>query len=830
MKIGRFRFDSSKSLLIECDDTCHSLLNLPHTDNLRHLSTMLIQARVKNSPYHNLAQLHDAIEMALRLGEAYVELVTNAKCYLTNLNSTTGENIVEGKITQCDLYESDDKSHSLFDKEFLYRILFEQASVGVVVRGVGKEEIYQINDQYLSLLGRTKRDMGSFTFREVTHSGDQEVHDRLEQRMIKNELREYSVHKRYMRPDGTWIWALVTCRALWVPGQKPNAIIAIAQDVTEHKTTQLVQSFIAAKSSYADDHTFLQALCDFMVDEVLLGATIHITENTNSRNKKVQSILASSGPRAFSPSTTLEFPAYVVTQERNSAFRVRSKLKLEEDKSFSLSAKSVLSWMMDGQKRLGLIIIEPASDSQALICEVIISTITPTVRADFIEKRNRVQIWNQANYDSLTEIPNRRYIYSIVETEINRIQRAGGMAALFLLDLDNFKEVNDTAGHIIGDKLLQLVANRLSHLIRESDYLARLGGDEFVILFTNVDQTSHLTKMVEKIQDQLNTEFIIDTHSYFIGSSIGIAMIPDDGAEVDRVFVCADQAMYRAKELGKNQHSFFSKELNEQLQRRTQISRALRTAIEQDQLSLVFQPIFDLKALRFTKAEALLRWQHPDMGIISPDEFIPIAETTGLIHSIGDWVFSQAIEKLSLLHESYDRDFQICINKSPVQFQAYDKNYDYSKWLEILKIHGISPRAVIIEITENVFIDKTPDVASTIQKMRNEGFQFALDDFGSGYSSLGYLRTLGVDYLKIDQQFIRTMSEGSEDVSLCRAIIAMAHELGISVVAEGVETSLQYELLRELDAEYLQGYFLSKPVPFEALMQCLTNGDASTSG
>lgn len=822
MKIGRFRFDSAKSIVVECDDTCLAILNLPKTDEMRHLSTMLIQTKVKPSAHHNFAQLHDAIELAIRLGEAYAELANGSKCYLTNLNNALDQTVIEGKITDCGSLDRDDESQSFFNKEFLYRILFEQASVGVVVRGViGQEKIYQINDQYLTLLGRTKNDLGKFIFREITHPSDQDIHDRLEQRMIKNEIRECSVHKRYMRADGTWLWALVTCRALWVPGQPPNAIIAIAQDVTEYKTTQLVQSFIASKPNYADNHAFLQALCTFLVDEVLLGSTVHITENFDSEDKKIQSIIASAGKRVLSPSTSLEFPASVATQDRSTAFRLRGKLKLENDESLWLSSKSVLNWIMDGQRKLGMLIIEPANDTHASICEVIISTIMPTIRAEFIEKRNRMQIWKQANYDALTNIPNRRYIYSIVDTEINRIQRSSGLAAIFLLDLDNFKEVNDTAGHIIGDKLLQLVANRLKGLIRESDYLARLGGDEFVILFTNIDKTFHLSKMVEKIQAQLNTEFVIDSHSYFIGSSIGIAMIPDDGDEVDKLFVCADQAMYRAKKQGKNQHSFFSTELNDQLQRRAKISRALRTAIDEDQLFLVFQPILNLKTQRFTKAEALIRWQHPELGMISPDEFIPIAESTGLIHSIGDWVFSQAIGKLAILHDTYSKDFQICINKSPVQFQVHDKYYDYSKWLEILAQHQVTPSAVVVEITENVFIDKAPDVANIIHEMQSEGFQFALDDFGSGYSSLGYLRSLGVDYLKIDQQFIRTMTEDSDDMTLCKAIIAMAHELGIDVVAEGVETSLQYKLISELDAEYLQGYFLSKPLSFEDLNICL---------
>lgn len=434
MKVGRFRFDSATSVVTECDDICLSLLNLPKTDDMRHLSTMLIQTKVKHSAYHNLAFLHDAIELALKLGEAYVELCNDSKCYLTSLNDTLGQTVIEGKITDCDALETDDNK-SLFNKEFLYRILFEQASVGVVVRAViGQEKIYQINDQYLNLLGRTKNDLGKFTFREITHPEDQEIHDRLEKRMLKNEIRECSVHKRYMRTDGTWMWALVTCRALWVPGEKPNAIIAIAQDVTEYKTTQLVQSFIASKSSYADDYVFLQALCDFLCDEVLLGASVHITENLDSLDKKIQSIITSAGQNALPHLTTLEFPASIVTQESAAAFRLRGKPKFEPGKTFSLSSKSVLNWIMDGQKRLGLIIIEPASDSHTSICEVIISTIIPTIRAEFIEKRNRQQIWKQANFDALTDIPNRRYIYSIVGAEMSRIQRSGGMAAIFLLD------------------------------------------------------------------------------------------------------------------------------------------------------------------------------------------------------------------------------------------------------------------------------------------------------------------------------------------------------------------------------------------------------------
>ncbi|GAA3933554.1 sensor domain-containing protein [Litoribacillus peritrichatus] len=422
-------------------------------------------------------------------------------------------------------------------------------------------------------------------------------------------------------------------------------------------------------------------------------------------------------------------------------------------------------------------------------------------------------IWQQANYDNLTALPNRAMFLDRFEQEVVRGKRSGDACALLFIDLDHFKEVNDTLGHNVGDQLLVEAAMRILMVIRESDTVGRFGGDEFIVMLTNIADPSSVERVATAIVDTLSKPFNLNDEVVFISASIGIAMSPNDSVHVDELFKFADQAMYEAKTQGRNRHSFFTASMQESATRQRKLIKDLRGALEQEQLEVYYQPIIDLKSEEIYKAEALIRWHHPEYGFVSPVEFIPLAEETGLIIEIGEWVFQQAVNQVKEWRRLINPDFQLSVNKSPVQFHQETP----SNWAESLSRSGLSGNAITIEITEGLLLESDQSVKDQIESFHVAGIQVALDDFGTGYSSLSYLKKFDIDCLKIDQAFVRNMEEGSEEHILCEAIIVMAHKLGIKVVAEGIETEQQKVLLVSAGCDYGQGYYFAKPVEAKML-------------
>jgi len=426
-------------------------------------------------------------------------------------------------------------------------------------------------------------------------------------------------------------------------------------------------------------------------------------------------------------------------------------------------------------------------------------------------------IWKQANFDQLTELPNRQKFYEYFASEIKAAHREQKKAALLFIDLDRFKEVNDSFGHSVGDALLVEVAKRLNSCVRESDAVARFSGDEFTILLCRLDTSSIITRIVQDILEKLQVPFIIGTEVMYVSASIGITLYPDDGADRESLLRNADQAMYQAKRSGRNRSSFFTQDLQDAAQNRIRIANELRDVLSKSELQLLYQPIVALATGSIHKAEALIRWQHPEHGLVSPDAFIPIAEETGTIHEIGNWVFYQAAQQVAKWRLLLAPDFQISINKSPVQFQIANNTHDH--WHKYLKEKGVDGGSIIIEITEGMLLDSDESVQRQLDEFSCAGMQIALDDFGTGFSSLAYLQKFDIDYIKIDKSFVQTLLPSSKSLALCKAIIMMAHALGMKVVAEGIETEEQKELLTSIACDYGQGYLFSKPVEVSAFEQ-----------
>nr|WP_202419605.1 EAL domain-containing protein [Pseudoduganella guangdongensis] len=436
------------------------------------------------------------------------------------------------------------------------------------------------------------------------------------------------------------------------------------------------------------------------------------------------------------------------------------------------------------------------------------------------KKETEALIWQQANFDTLTQLPNRRMFLDRLQHDILKSRRDGTRIAILFIDLDHFKEVNDTLGHHQGDVLLVEAARRIGACVRQSDTVSRLGGDEFTVILPELAEVDRVEGIAQHIIDSLRMPFQLGQEQAFISASIGITIYPDDAGNMDDLLKHADQAMYAAKGAGRNRFSYFTPALQVAALNRMRLTNDLRGALKGNQLKLYFQPIVHLQSGKVHKAEALIRWEHPQRGMVSPLEFIPLAEASGLIVDIGEWVFRESAQWVKRWRQEVHPNFQVSLNQSPLEFQR--ERGSYAEWLAHLQQIGVPGESIVVEITEGLLLDASANVTDKLLQLRDAGIQVALDDFGTGYSSLSYLKKFDIDYLKIDRSFTRNLAPDSSDMALSDAIIVMAHKLGLSVIAEGVETTEQRDLLAGAGCDYGQGYLFARPLPatdFDALLR-----------
>jgi diguanylate cyclase (GGDEF)-like protein/PAS domain S-box-containing protein len=441
------------------------------------------------------------------------------------------------------------------------------------------------------------------------------------------------------------------------------------------------------------------------------------------------------------------------------------------------------------------------------------------------KKASEELIWRQANFDALTGLPNRRMFHEHLRQEMKKTDRSSLPMAMVFIDLDHFKEINDTLGHDKGDLLLKQVAARLAKSVRSTDTVARLGGDEFTVILSEMRNAGDVVRTAQEILKQMSTPFNlgegVDKHIAHISSSIGITMYPDDGADAETLIKNADQAMYAAKQQGRNRFNYFAPFMQEATRVRMTLVNELREAVGRNELRIMYQPIIDLATGSICKAEALVRWQHPLRGLLNPAEFIGVAESSGMIVGIGDWVFQQAAREVQQLQSLGLPSFQISVNKSAWQFR--DDGSNYQQWLDFLQDLRLSPNSIIIEVTENLLLDTANANSDRMLAFQHAHMQLSLDDFGTGYCSVAFLTRFDIDYIKIDPTFVANLANGGDGVLLCEAIIAMAHKLDIKVIAEGIETPQQLAALTAAGCDFGQGYLFSKPISSEELKKQLQN-------
>jgi diguanylate cyclase (GGDEF)-like protein len=477
-------------------------------------------------------------------------------------------------------------------------------------------------------------------------------------------------------------------------------------------------------------------------------------------------------------------------------------------------------WLMTlavvlGPAILGFGVHEPRSSTVVIALSAVLPLLVVTYLVHLVQGRAKLE--HRAHHDELTGLANRTLFSGRAAVAIAHARRTDGHGAVLFLDLDRFKNVNDSLGHAVGNLLLQAVAKRLRGATRAEDTVARLGGDEFVVLLPELDDPEHAATVATKILEAFNDPFTVNGHRVFASPSIGIAMFPADGHDPDALLKNADTAMYRAKDRGRRTYCTYEPSMNDHAHERLALEARLHGAIERDELRLHYQPKIHLPTGRVTGMEALLRWEHPELGLLPPASFISLAEESGLIVPIGEWALHEACRQNREWSEAGFDPLVVAVNLSPRQFQQQGIDDVIAR---VLRSTGLDPSQLELEVTESLAMHEPADVTSTLGDLRAMGVQCSIDDFGTGYSGLSQLTQLPIDKLKIDKSFVATI-DSDREAPIVVAVVALAHGLGLEVVAEGVETAAQLERLRELGCDEMQGYLFSRPVSAEHFEQLL---------
>ena len=422
----------------------------------------------------------------------------------------------------------------------------------------------------------------------------------------------------------------------------------------------------------------------------------------------------------------------------------------------------------------------------------------------------------QAFHDPLTGLPNRNLLYDRLKMSISRAKRTEKLIGILFLDLDNFKNINDTHGHIVGENLLKDVANRLIECMRAGDTVARLGGDEYTVLLPQISDPKEIVYVAQRIMNSFKEPFIIQSHEFFVTTSIGISIYPSDGENTIELLKSADLALHHAKREGRNNYQFYSKQMNIRIKKRLKLENELRQALSKNQFLLHYQPMIHIESGEIFGVEALIRWNHDEMGIVSPMDFIPLAEETRMIIPIGEWVLKTACEQCNVWRDMGYPELNIAVNVSSLQFHQKDffKNFKI-----ILEKTRFNMDHLTVEITENSIMGKTKEIIETMRSIKRIGVKISIDDFGTGYSSLNYLKRFPIHTLKIDRSFIMDIPNDPDSVVITKAIISLAKALKLEVVAESVERKDQLDFLRENGCDYIQGYYFCRPVPADRMTE-----------
>jgi diguanylate cyclase (GGDEF)-like protein/PAS domain S-box-containing protein len=673
-----------------------------------------------------------------------------------------------------------------------FRAYFEHSLVGMASTDSQRRWI-EANETFCQMLGYSREELMRTSWEKLTHPDDMVESEIMYKSLVNGRTEQFDLEKRYVRKDGSVIQVRIAGRPVWDADGKFEYIALVVKDITEG--TQTAKA-LAEKSEFLNSILESEPECVKVVN--LDGALVQM----NAAG------LAMLGVDSFEEVRSMGLMHFVLPKYRK-PFRDLHRRVCEGGSGvleFQMrSADGAVHWMETHAA--------PLRDTNGNVHAVL------GITRDISEKKRSAEvIWRQANFDMLTGLPNRYMLQDRVGQEIKKSRRGASKVALLFIDLDHFKEINDTLGHESGDAILVQVAHRLRACVRDTDTVARLGGDEFTVVLPQISQREDAERVAQTVLACLAGSYEVGKETVALSASIGITYYPDDASSVDELLRCADQAMYVSKRLGRNRVACFTPVLQQDAQHRMRMSNDLRSALAAHEFRVMFQPIVELASRRVAGAEALLRWHHPTRGLIPPGEFIPLAEETGLIVDIGDWVFREAAMWAHRWNTRRANRVHVAVNVSPVQFRNPGK---IVSWLDYLDALGLAGGAMTIEITEGLLLSADAQTSTILKRLHEHGLHVSIDDFGTGYSALSYLHKFDIHTLKIDQSFVRDLQSSRGAQALTESIIVMAHKLGLTVVAEGVETEQQREFLLAAGCDLAQGYLFAKPVTPEQFNEFL---------
>jgi len=666
-----------------------------------------------------------------------------------------------------------------------FRGVFEEAGVGMAMTDVD-DRFIRVNRKYADMLGydvEEMRGVGSDTFvaDEYRLRRQQRQHT-----LLSRQAREVTSEKRLICKDGSNVWVSVVTSLVCDGSGRPQYFLSVVQDISATR---------AAELALRESEEKFRQLADNIPEIFWI---------TDAQQRKLHYL--SPGFETLTGKCLVEVMRrprswldVVHPQDRE---RVRLARKALPQAEYNIEYRIVVG---DGSVRWVHDQAFPVRDAHGAVYRI------AGIGADVTERKEAEEkLLYLAHYDGLTGLPNRVLFFDRLRQTLAQAGRRERLAAVMFLDLDRFKVVNDTLGHAVGDELLRHVAQRLAGCVRLGDTVARFSGDEFVLIVNDLHESEDARHIAQKVLQAFEDPFRVGGHEVFVSTSIGISMFPSDCGDEQALLKNADSAMYRAKESGRNNFQFYTREMNARAMHRLELENSLRHALEREEFRLHYQPKTCLHTGKLTGVEALLRWERPGHGLVAPADFVPLLEDTGLIVPVGEWVIAEACRQLTAWRASGRDPVSIAINISARQFATRNLGEVIKR---VLDTHDADPRFIELELTESLLMVNTEEAVRTLEYLKSLGLKLSIDDFGTGYSSLSYLKRFPIDALKIDRSFIDEITTDLDDATITRAVIGMAHNLGLKVVAEGVETEEQLKFLSANGCDEAQGYYFARPQP-----------------